>query len=132
MDAIVQYFTHLCAVIYSMMICTYTWITFHLGCSIVGCCGSCWCWKGIYLILVPLTNYFSLCFLQSTLLQCLLKELPAMSGSVTLTGSVAFASQEPWVFSDTLKENILFGLPFQPSWYNTVVEACALEKVCSY
>ena len=52
-----------------------------------------------------------------------------MSGSVTVRGSVAYASQEPWVFSATLRENILFGLPYQPNWYNTVVEACALEQV---
>ena len=52
-----------------------------------------------------------------------------MSGSVTMRGSVAYASQESWVFSATLRENILFGLPYQPNWYNTVVEACALGKV---
>ena len=52
-----------------------------------------------------------------------------MSGSVTVRGRVAYASQESWVFSATLRENILFGLPYQPNWYNTVVEVCALEKV---
>ena len=66
---------------------------------------------------------------QSTLLQCLLKELPALSGGVTVRGSVAYASQESWLLSVTLRENILFGLPYYPDWYNTVVEACALEKV---
>ena len=67
--------------------------------------------------------------MQSSLLQCLLRELPAMSGAVTMRGSVAYASQEAWVFSATLRENILFGLPYTPSWYNTVVKACALERV---
>ena len=46
-----------------------------------------------------------------------------------MRGSVAYASQESWVLSATLRENILFGLPYHPDWYSTVVEACALEKV---
>ena len=67
--------------------------------------------------------------LQSSLLQCLLKELPALSGSVSVRGSVAYASQESWVYSATLKDNILFGLPYRADWYSNVIEACALEQV---
>ena len=67
--------------------------------------------------------------LQSSLLQCLLKELPAVSGDVTVRGSVAYASQETWVYSATVRENILFGLAYSPAWYDTVIEACALERV---
>ena len=52
-----------------------------------------------------------------------------MSGSVTLRGGVAYASQESWVYSATLRENILFGLSYRADWYNTVMEACALDKV---
>ena len=52
-----------------------------------------------------------------------------MNGSVEVKGRVLYASQEPWVFSGTLRENILFGQPYQWDWYNTVVEACALDKV---
>ena len=44
-------------------------------------------------------------------------------------GSVGYASQEAWVFSATLRDNILFGLPYDPDRYDTVIEACALEKV---
>ena len=44
-------------------------------------------------------------------------------------GKVSYSSQDPWVFSGTLRENILFGSPFEKQWYNTVVEACALDKV---
>ena len=53
-----------------------------------------------------------------------------MSGSVEIKGRVLYASQEPWVFSGTLRENILFGQPYRWEWYNTVVEACTLDKVC--
>ena len=52
-----------------------------------------------------------------------------MNGSIEVKGRVLYASQEPWVFSGTLRENILFGQPYQWEWYNTVVEACTLDKV---
>ena len=71
-------------------------------------------------------------FLQSTLLQCLLKELLPLCGEVTVKGVIAYASQQPWIFSSTLRENILFGKPFQPQWYNRVIEACALDTVSFY
>ncbi len=44
-------------------------------------------------------------------------------------GTISYASQEPWVFSGTVRENILFGQPFCGVWYNTVIKACALDKV---
>ena len=44
-------------------------------------------------------------------------------------GSVGYASQEAWVFSATLRDNILFGLQYDPDRYDTVIEACALQKV---
>ena len=52
-----------------------------------------------------------------------------MAGSVGVNGKVSYASQDPWVFSGTLRENILFGLPYKQPWYTTVLEACALDKV---
>ena len=48
---------------------------------------------------------------------------------MTVKGKVSYASQNPWVFSGTLRENILFGNIFDKEWYNTVVQACALDKV---
>lgn len=65
---------------------------------------------------------------KSTLLQCILDELPPLSGEINMKGEIAYASQEPWIYSATLRENILFGLPYDFNWYNTVVEACALDK----
>ena len=68
---------------------------------------------------------------QSTLLQCLLGELEAHDGHVVITGRVSYASQEPWMFSASMRENILFGLPYRRDWYKSVIEACALDKVVS-
>lgn len=59
----------------------------------------------------------------------MLSELPATEGDVVVKGSVAYSSQEPWIFSATLKDNVLFGLPYDSEWYHTVMEVCALDKV---
>lgn len=66
---------------------------------------------------------------KSSLLQCLLGELKPQLGSVSIKGRVSYASQEAWVFSGTLRDNILFGQSYDPAWYQLVVEACALDKV---
>ncbi len=60
------------------------------------------------------------------MLNCLLGELPASSGRVSVVGSVSYASQEPWVFSGSIRQNVLFGLPFDEDKYGRVIEACGL------
>ncbi len=41
-------------------------------------------------------------------------------------GSVAYVPQQAWIQNATLKDNILFGREAKDSWYQKVVEACAL------
>ncbi|XP_065902754.1 ATP-binding cassette sub-family C member 4-like isoform X2 [Dysidea avara] len=65
---------------------------------------------------------------KSSILQCLLRELEALDGSVDIEGSVSYASQDPWIFSGTVKENILFGKNYDEVWYKKVVECCSLIK----
>ncbi|CAD6992118.1 unnamed protein product [Ceratitis capitata] len=65
---------------------------------------------------------------KSSLIQAVLGELPAESGSVTVHGSYSYASQEPWLFTGTVRQNILFGLPMDKNRYRTVVKKCALER----
>ena len=48
---------------------------------------------------------------------------------MVVNGSVGYASQEAWVFSASVRDNILFGLPCDVKRYNAVIEACALKKV---
>ena len=59
----------------------------------------------------------------------MLGELEPLRGSMEVRGTLSYASQEPWVFSGTLRENVLFGSPFDKEWYDAVMEACALDKV---
>ena len=67
---------------------------------------------------------------QTTLLQCLLGELQPVEGTAEVRGQVSYASQEPWVFSGSLRDNILLGKTFEPGRYQSVLEACALDKAC--
>ncbi|KAF9793965.1 hypothetical protein SFRURICE_015617 [Spodoptera frugiperda] len=66
---------------------------------------------------------------KSSLLQLILGELMPKSGTVNLGGAkVSYASQEPWLFVATVRENILFGLPYDRIRYKKVVRACALLR----
>ncbi|KAI8430160.1 hypothetical protein MSG28_000538 [Choristoneura fumiferana] len=67
-------------------------------------------------------------FGKSTLLHMILGELPCARGSLQTTGSVSYASQEPWLFVGSVRQNILFGQPFVKSRYMEVCRVCALER----
>ncbi|RAL02577.1 P-loop containing nucleoside triphosphate hydrolase protein [Aspergillus ibericus CBS 121593] len=50
----------------------------------------------------------------------------ATAGHWILPTAIAFVSQTPWIENATIKNNILFGLPFDPVRYGQVIDACAL------
>ena len=66
---------------------------------------------------------------QSSLLSAVLGELPPSQGKVSVHGRIAYVSQQPWVFSGTVRSNILFGKKYEEDRYKEVIKACALEKV---
>ncbi|XP_043846485.1 ATP-binding cassette sub-family C member 4 [Dromiciops gliroides] len=65
---------------------------------------------------------------KSSLLSAVLGELPRYEGLVNVRGRVAYVSQQPWVFSGTVRSNILFGKDYEKEKYDKVVKACALKK----
>jgi ATP-binding cassette subfamily C (CFTR/MRP) protein 4 len=65
---------------------------------------------------------------KSTLLQVILKEIEPTRGSVDVEMSVSYAPQEPWIFSASIRQNILFGEKFEESRYLKILRVCALER----
>ncbi|KAG0462967.1 hypothetical protein HPP92_021443 [Vanilla planifolia] len=65
---------------------------------------------------------------KSSLLSCILGEIPKVSGTVKLGGSTGYVSQSPWIQSGTIESNILFGREMNREKYNCLLEACALKK----
>ncbi|KAK3818725.1 MAG: P-loop containing nucleoside triphosphate hydrolase protein [Benniella sp.] len=78
---------------------------------------------------------------KTSLLMALLGEMDLMSGTVNLPrstsktvnhitgyipGAVAYVSQYPWLQQASIRDNIMFGAPFEPERYQHVLEACAL------
>lgn len=45
---------------------------------------------------------------KTSLLQAILGELEIDCGELMINGKISFASQEPWLFEATIKQNILF------------------------
>lgn len=65
---------------------------------------------------------------KSSLFQAILGELPPESGSIQVNGAISYASQEPWLFTGTVRSNILFGQAYDRERYRQVVKKCALER----
>jgi ABC-type multidrug transport system fused ATPase/permease subunit len=82
---------------------------------------------------------------KSLLLASILGEVDLLSGFITvprfsgqrydskataadwiIPNALSFVSQIPWIENATIKNNITFGLPFDPIRYQKVIEACAL------
>lgn len=65
---------------------------------------------------------------KSSLCSALLGEMIKKNGSVYVDGSVAYCPQQSWIQNMTIRENILFGSPYDEKKYKKVIEACGLVK----
>ena len=62
----------------------------------------------------------------------LLGELPRASGQLVVHEKMVYVSETSWIFSDTLRENVLFGSEMRTDWYEQVLHACDLTKVALF
>lgn len=65
---------------------------------------------------------------KSSLLQAILQELPLINGSIESRGRINYISQQPWIFTSSVKQNILFGQTMDKSRYNEVIKVCQMES----
>lgn len=47
---------------------------------------------------------------------------------ITINGTIAYASQVPWIMNDTIKNNILFGQPYNEKRYKEAIKYSSLES----
>ncbi|KAJ6886454.1 hypothetical protein NC651_026975 [Populus alba x Populus x berolinensis] len=65
---------------------------------------------------------------KTSLVSAMLGELPATSdASVVVRGTVAYVPQVSWIFNATVRDNILFGSPFDSARYEKAIDVTALQ-----
>uniref|UniRef100_A0A8C2BRL5 ATP-binding cassette sub-family C member 5 n=1 Tax=Cyprinus carpio TaxID=7962 RepID=A0A8C2BRL5_CYPCA len=64
---------------------------------------------------------------KTSLISSILEQMHLLSGSVSANGTLAYVSQQAWIFHGTVKDNILMGEPFDQTRYARVIHACSLK-----
>lgn len=61
-------------------------------------------------------------------MKLILGELRPSVGRVDIQGRVSYSSQKPWLFSGSVRSNILFDQPYDEEKYSKVTRACCLVE----
>jgi len=64
---------------------------------------------------------------KSALVSAIIGDQHPFTGEVKVNGTLAYAPQQPFIVSATIKENVLFGKSLDESWYAEVIKAVALD-----
>ncbi|KAL8248288.1 hypothetical protein R6Q59_005156 [Mikania micrantha] len=65
---------------------------------------------------------------KTSVVSAMLGELPPVSdANVVIRGTVAYVPQVSWIFNATVRDNILFGSPFEPAKYEKTLDVTALH-----
>ena len=59
----------------------------------------------------------------------LLGELCITKGNLQIKGRIGYVPQQAWIFSGSVRQNIVFGQTFEADRYDNVIKACSLKKV---
>eukprot|EP00048_Salpingoeca_helianthica_P002825 m.61104 g.61104 ORF g.61104 m.61104 type:complete len:1523 (-) comp12327_c0_seq3:30-4598(-) len=64
---------------------------------------------------------------KSSLISAILSQMKVVSGTNHVVRSIAYVAQQAWIQSATLRNNVLFGLPYDEAKYNRVIDICCLR-----
>jgi ABC-type Mn2+/Zn2+ transport system ATPase subunit len=84
-------------------------------------------WVITHFHLLGPASQFPFSALQSSLASAVISEVPFVEGERTINGSIAYVPQEAWIINATVRDNILFGKPFDAALYRRVIHASALD-----
>ncbi|KAL7753538.1 hypothetical protein RI367_001313 [Sorochytrium milnesiophthora] len=65
---------------------------------------------------------------KSSLLNGIVGEMKRVTGSVVLNGTLGYCPQVPWIQNATVRENVLFGLPYNSERYANAIRLSALQR----
>ncbi|RKO88609.1 hypothetical protein BDK51DRAFT_39640, partial [Blyttiomyces helicus] len=65
---------------------------------------------------------------KSSLIAALTGGMTQLAGKVTITGYLALCEQQPWILTDTVQANILFGRPLDQHRLEATVHSCCLAE----
>ncbi|KAF8735100.1 hypothetical protein AX14_002716 [Amanita brunnescens Koide BX004] len=65
---------------------------------------------------------------KTSVLSAVIGDMTRREGDVVFSGTIAYAPQNPWILSATIRENILFSHEYDETFYNLVIETCALGQ----
>ncbi|XP_024373624.1 ABC transporter C family member 2 [Physcomitrium patens] len=65
---------------------------------------------------------------KTSLLSAVLGEMATRTGNFIVRGTVAYVPQVSWIFNATVRDNILFGLPFDADKYNRAIRVAGLQR----
>jgi len=63
---------------------------------------------------------------KSSMLGAMLGDLYKIKGEVVMRGVPAYVAQSPWIMNASVRENVIFGHRWDPTFYDKTIKACAL------
>lgn len=65
---------------------------------------------------------------KSSIISAFTGGIQRISGSLEVNGSIAYAAQQAWIMNQSVKDNILFGLPYDENYYRETIHAACLKQ----